>query len=254
MTPPVPPRGGSPAAGGLSSALANASQQVPPLMAHEEIALRFLYRRNDGNEEVRRRARPAPRSLSSPLFLHRRRPCRVAGAGSAAVTLPCYACLQTIETIQAFADQTIRDIKLKLHSNKGWFNDRHVLVCGGRELHDNEIVGQVARAAKHDKAHLHLLVRPQDIIGGHIVTDKQTVFFGDSRAQPALEMPPGLGFPIDAPAAALPNPRAPSGGERPSRFTCLCVYVRPPRTPAGPAPSLRQLPQPPALLRSRRPA
>jgi len=171
MTPPVPPRGGSPAAGGLSSALANASQQVPPLMAHEEIALRFLYRRNDGNEE-------------------------------------------TIETIQAFADQTIRDIKLKLHSNKGWFNDRHVLVCGGRELHDNEIVGQVARAAKHDKAHLHLLVRPQDIIGGHIVTDKQTVFFGDSRAQPALEMPPGLGFPIDAPAAALPNPRAPSGGLR----------------------------------------
>jgi hypothetical protein len=73
------------------------------------------------------------------------------------------------DTIQVFADETIKNIKLRLR-NRGWFTSKHCLVFGERELLEHEKIADVATSSEHPSNFLNVLVRLSDIEAATIRT------------------------------------------------------------------------------------
>ncbi|KAK9814552.1 hypothetical protein WJX72_007787 [[Myrmecia] bisecta] len=71
-----------------------------------------------------------------------------------------------LETVQICSNQTIKELKVKLRSLKGWFSSKHALVLGDRELLEHEVVGALAAAAKTGSltpGYLHVVVKLSDV-------------------------------------------------------------------------------------------
>lgn len=67
------------------------------------------------------------------------------------------------ETLQVMPDESIKDIKLRLH-NRGWFSSRQCLVFGDKELADHiRISDMVANGGKDHPSYLHVFVKLSDV-------------------------------------------------------------------------------------------
>lgn len=78
------------------------------------------------------------------------------------------------DTMQVFADDTIKDIKLRLR-NRGWFTTKHCLVFGDRELLEHEKIADVAKSQASPSNFLHVMVRLSDIEAVTIRTMKRDI-------------------------------------------------------------------------------
>jgi hypothetical protein len=80
---------------------------------------------------------------------------------------------QTTELIHVLADETIRDVKLRL-SKASWFSSApSKLVFGDRELLEHETVSQLLRVDDTASSHLHILVAMSQIESVQIATLSQ---------------------------------------------------------------------------------
>lgn len=76
------------------------------------------------------------------------------------------------ELIQVLAEETIKDVKLKLSNRAGWFTSKHCLVFGNRELLEHETVSQLLRTddTAGQQQYLHIIVKLSDLENVEIVT------------------------------------------------------------------------------------
>jgi len=72
---------------------------------------------------------------------------------------------------QAFAEETIHDLKIRLRKRE-FFTNKHSLVFGHRELLEDETVGQLA-CQSCDGNYLHIVAKLSDIEELEVVTNKQ---------------------------------------------------------------------------------